>query len=156
MVLLSGCPIYPPESELERLQAVFLTSFKQHIFIDAVDVVDSAICALPPYLQLAIACMSSATSFKTDTSPYAQAVGTNQAEVSAGLFVAGVSLWSVMLEVDNREARLLEAVVAVSETALYMSGDPLSDILGPGIIFSHLWTAISELGLLAESFDHPL
>lgn len=34
-------------------------------------------------------------------------------EVSSALFFASINLLSVMLEVDNREARLMEAVVAV-------------------------------------------
>lgn len=123
MVLLSDCSIYPPEDELQRLQTVFLTSFKQHIFIDAVDVVDSAtIYASPPYLQLATACLSSATTSSCVTTDMSllnttTSSGTSRTDISAGLFVAGVSLWSVMLEVDNREARLLEAVVAVSDNS---------------------------------------
>ncbi|KIW19370.1 hypothetical protein PV08_03665 [Exophiala spinifera] len=43
----------------------------------------------------------------------------DQVDVSSGIFVAGVNLWSVMLEVDNREARLVEAVVAASFLATY-------------------------------------
>lgn len=118
MVLLSDCSIYPPG--LDQLHTAFLTAFKQHIYIDAVDVIDATtIPTSPPYLQFAIACLSSATSASatSETSPYYATAfgGTNRAEISAGLFVAGVSLWSVMLEVDNREARLLEAVIAVSD-----------------------------------------
>jgi hypothetical protein len=114
MVLLSDVASTLPNDDLARLQAAFLTSFKQHIFINAVDVTDSTSSPLPPYLQLAIACLASVTSPLTDTSAYSIGTETSQSEVSASLFLTGVNLWSVMLEVDNREARLLEAVVAVS------------------------------------------
>lgn len=113
MVLLSDVPAILPEDDLARLQAAFLTSFKQHIFINTVDVGDSPSSILPPYLQLAIACLSSVTSPLTSARAYGIGTGISQAEVPASLFLAGVNLWSVMLEVDNREARLLEAVVAV-------------------------------------------
>lgn len=117
MVLLSEHPIlYPPEDELVRLQAEFLMTFKQHIFVENVDVTDPPMCSLPPYLQLAISCLSLAVAPEMNTSPFAMEVGTNQRETCAALYVAGVNLWSVMLEIDNREARLLEAVVAVRAT----------------------------------------
>lgn len=98
---------------MERLQEAFFTSFKPHIFIDIVDITDTS-DIIPPYLQLALASISSVTSVRMTTSEYPVGSGKTPAETSAGLFVAGANLWSVMLEVDNREARLLEAVVAVS------------------------------------------
>lgn len=118
MILLSEHSIYPPEHELVLLQSTFLTKYKQHIFIKTVDLLNSPISSLPPYLQLAISCLSSATSSPEDSSLYAMGSEMNQVDVSSSLFVAGVNLWSVMLEVDNREARLVEAVVAVGTSNL--------------------------------------
>lgn len=116
MILLSEHPAYPPEHELVQLQAQFQTTFKRHIFIDTVDLLNSPMSALPPYLQLAISCLSSATSGPEHSSLYAMGNEMSEVYMSFGLFVAGVNLWSVMLEVDNREARLVEAVVAASDT----------------------------------------
>lgn len=114
MVLLSDVPEIPSEEELERLGAVFFTSFKQHILLAAVDMADSFSNLLPPYLQLAIACLGSAISCSQDINVSPTATDTIHGEESANIFFTGVNLWSVMLEVDNRETRLLEAVVAVS------------------------------------------
>jgi hypothetical protein len=103
MAFLSDTLPMPPEDELLRLQGEFYTSFKQHIFINSVDVTGTS-DIIPPYLQLALACISSVTS------PLA---GTNENLNGSDIFLTGAHLWGVMLEVDNREARLLEAVVAV-------------------------------------------
>lgn len=113
MVLLSDVPATPSEEQLERLQGVFFTTFKQHIFMKAIDIVNSPLEILPPYLQYALACVGSMTSPDVDN-VFTTPNGTIQADAAANLFVAGQKLWSVMLEVDNRETRLLEAVVAVS------------------------------------------
>ena len=113
LVLLSDVPAPPPDDELSRLQAAFSTSFKQHIFINSVDFASSSSNPLPPYLQLALACLSAVTSHLANASAFDDDNGALQEGCPARLFVAGVNLWSVMLEVDNREARLLEAVVAV-------------------------------------------
>lgn len=112
MALLSDVPATPSEEQLERLQAAFFNSFKHHIFMNAIDVVGSPSDSLPPYLQFALACVGSMTS-PEDACVFTTPNGTVQIDVAAHLFVAGVNLWSVMLEVDNRETRLLEAVVAV-------------------------------------------
>lgn len=118
MALLSAVPAMPSEDELARLQEGFFTCFKHHIFIDTVDVV-STLSITPPYLQLALACISSVTSPLMTTNEQPNGNGTFPADVSTSSFVAGVHLWSVMLEVDNREARLLEAVLAVSALYFY-------------------------------------
>ena len=104
---------------MAQLQAAFFNSFKQHIYINTLDVAGSSSGVVPPYLQFALACLAAVTSPPTNVSPYNIASGTSDQDVSCGLFVAGVNLWSVMLEVDNREARLLEAVIAVDTVELY-------------------------------------
>lgn len=113
MVLLSDVSATPSEDQLERLQGVFFATFKQHIFIQAIDVVSSPSEIRPPYLQYALACVGSMTSPNVDN-VFTTPNGTIQTDAAASLFAAGQKLWSVMLEVDNRETRLLEAVVAVS------------------------------------------
>jgi hypothetical protein len=114
MVLLTDIQWIPEETELARLQSLFFTSFKLHIYLDTIDIPDAAQSPYPPYFPLALACLSSAVSPIPNPDGYILGTSSWQAEISASLFAAGVSLWCVVLEVDNREARLLEAVVAVS------------------------------------------
>lgn len=114
MVLLADLPPIPEEAELARLQSLFFTSFKLHIYLDAVHIPDTAQSLNPPYFPLTLACLASAVSPRSSLNGYMLCTDTSQGEVSAALFDAGLGLWSVVLEVDNREARLLEAVVAVS------------------------------------------
>jgi hypothetical protein len=119
MLLLPEHPAYPPEHEMVHLQAQFQKTLKRHIFINTMDLLDSPMSALPPYLQLAIACLASATSPLDGSGLYAMGNEISRVDISSDLFAAGVNLWSVMLEVDNREARLVEAVVAASFLATY-------------------------------------
>lgn len=111
MALLSSVPELPGEHDLAKLQDAFCATFQSHIFMSAVELGASS-AGLPPYLQLAMASISSVTS--PITISYLSGSSKAMSESSLDLFVAGVSVWSVMLETDNREARLLEAVVAVS------------------------------------------
>jgi hypothetical protein len=113
MVLLADLPPIPDEAELAQLQSSFFTSFKLHTYLDAVDIPNTTQSLTPPYFPLTLACLASAVSPRSSSNGYMLATNTSQAEVSASLFAAGLGLWCVVLEVDNREARLLEAVVAV-------------------------------------------
>lgn len=111
--MLSDVPTMPPEDEMARLQASFFDSFN-HIFLDGVDVADWSSNPLPPYLQVALACLGAAASGSaTNTGAYAVTNTSDHADASAGLFLAAARLWTVIVEVDNREARMLEAVIAV-------------------------------------------
>lgn len=117
--MLSDVPTMLPEDELARLQASFFASYN-HIFLDGVDVASWSSNPLPPYLQVALACLGAAASSPSaNTGAYAVTNGTDQPDVSAGLFIAATRLWTVIIEVDNREARMLEAVVAVRSTPSY-------------------------------------
>lgn len=113
MALLTDIPSIPEETEVARLQSLFFTSFKQHIYLAAIDIPDTTQSFHPPYFPLALACLSSVVSPQANLDGYALGADNSQSEVSTSLFIAGLSLWCVILEVDNREARLLEAVVAV-------------------------------------------
>ncbi len=71
---------------------------------------------LPPYLRLSLACFASCLS------PSPESVATVSVRIPAvhsdagkALFSAGVKVWGVMLEVDNREARKVESVMAVGD-----------------------------------------
>lgn len=86
--------------------------------MDFIDTFGSLPVSLPPYLQFALACVGSMVGFTEDTVPITTGGEIVSTEVGANLFLTAVSLWSVMLEVDNREARLLEAVVAVRQDML--------------------------------------
>ncbi|KAK4935803.1 hypothetical protein LTR10_023210 [Elasticomyces elasticus] len=118
VVMLSDVPTLLPEDEIARLQAAFFASFNQ-IFIDAVNIAGTASDPLPPYLQIALACLGSVSMPATSTSGYAVANGIDQADLSADLFITAARLWTVIIEVDNREARMLEAVIAASLLITY-------------------------------------
>lgn len=113
MALIShGLPPIPPEDELSRLQAAFIETFGKHVFVRDIDTVQPTGISTPPYLQLALACMTSAAS--GPISP------TGRLDVSSeDIFAAGTDIWAVMVEVDNREARLLDAVVSATLLSTY-------------------------------------
>lgn len=114
MAMLTSYVAIPRDDELNQLQSLFFTSFKQHIYLNAVDIPDYGPPSRPPYLQLALACLASAAAPTSNrVSSMTESVA-SQADASTLLFTVGVNLWSTMLEVDNREARKFEAVVAVS------------------------------------------
>lgn len=114
MVMLSNVPAIPPEYTIAQLQAAFFHSFEQHVFLKAVVARSLASGGPPPYLELALACLGTATAILPESPDSSITLELSQAQVAADLFVAGVNLWSVMLEVDNRESRACAAVTAVS------------------------------------------
>jgi hypothetical protein len=113
MIMLSGLPPLPPAEEIASLQASFFTSFKTHIFLNTIQIFGASQELVPPYLELACACVASAGS-QLSYQRRVQQNSTSCSPITYNLFLIGSRLWSVMLEVDNREARLIEAVVAVS------------------------------------------
>ena len=114
MVMLSNVPAIPPEHTIAQLQAAFFRSFERHVFLKAVVARSLASGSAPPYLELALACICSATAILPESPDSSITFELPQAQIAADLFVTGVNLWSVMLEVDNRESRLCAAVTTVS------------------------------------------
>lgn len=115
MAILSELPPPPPAVLLDEAQHQFSLSFKHHIFLNAIAIPPpSARKIVPPYLKIAFACLGVAASDQS-----ANRIGSNlhTAEFTllsaSDLFITGESLWGVMMEVDNREARLLESIFAV-------------------------------------------
>ncbi|KIW98743.1 uncharacterized protein Z519_00406 [Cladophialophora bantiana CBS 173.52] len=117
VVMLSDIPTLPPEETLARLEASFFDSFEQHVFLNSVRILNWCSGRQPLYFQVALACLGSITS--TSSISDIVASGTSRAELSAGLFIAGVNIWIVMLEVDNRESRLCEAVITAALLCTY-------------------------------------
>lgn len=112
MVLLSNVPTIPDDSELDWLDLSFPTTFKRHILVNQFATVGETAGLLPPYLQIARACIAYASFSSEEKQARATTDGIELANAGDALFTAGAHLWAVMLEVDNREARMLEAVVA--------------------------------------------
>jgi hypothetical protein len=123
ILLASGLPSIPPEEQLAMLESEFYNTVRNHLYIRDVEALRSpTVSTRPPYMQLALACTAAAAK--------AQVINENGFDVSsANLFVAGVDLWGVMVEVDNREARSIDAVVAAALLAVYgvVSWDPIHD-----------------------------
>jgi hypothetical protein len=103
----------PSENTIAQLQTIFFNSFEHHIFLKSVGIANFTLGHSPPYLELALACLGSISADFTDATNDIVTLERSQADVSAELFIAGVNLWSVMLEVDNRESRFCAATIAV-------------------------------------------
>lgn len=108
--MLSELPTIPPEHVLVKLQAVFHDSFEHHIFLKSVCIANLTVGHTPPYLELALACLGC---LSASVMALTEADMRPAPAISDELFDSGVSLWSVMLEVDNRESRSCAATIAV-------------------------------------------
>ncbi|KAK5753468.1 hypothetical protein LTS12_016420 [Elasticomyces elasticus] len=106
MALLSDVPALPSDGDLMRSASAFSSTFRKHVFLSTLKwdwyVPDTA----PPYLELALACMACASESRSR-------LVEQHLDVAGDIFRCGVSLWPVMVEVDNRLARSLDAVIAV-------------------------------------------
>ena len=124
MAILEDLPALPGSEVLAQAQASFFTNFGHHVFLRSLAFPSPAITHMtPPYLTIALACLG-VTTWRPNT-----AVGELHHLTSAPLsalasdiFIAGDGLWGVMMEVDNREARLLESVLAVSDVRWLSKG----------------------------------
>lgn len=122
MALLSELPSLPSESEVHRLQGSFGLVFNQHILLKELEIGGPINGSPPPYLQLALACIASVFD-----SSIQNASNDSSHNVSTDLFTAGIDVWTVMLEVQNTEARILNAVYAVSASQI-VAIHPTSDL----------------------------
>ena len=69
----------------------------------------------PPFLRLSLACLAACLSSSPEVSAtLLERSYASRADAARSLFLAGLKLWAVMLEIDNREARKVETVMAVS------------------------------------------
>jgi hypothetical protein len=117
MALLTEVPALPSSEELSRLQNTFDLVFIQHIYVRDLAIGSSQSSSTPPYLQLALACMASVFAPSLIT----EVARSDLPEASANLYLAGVDVWSIMLEVQNTEARTLDAVHSVARPSLSQS-----------------------------------
>ncbi|KAK1042990.1 hypothetical protein LTR74_018474 [Friedmanniomyces endolithicus] len=113
----------PNDEILLQSLTSFNTSFKKHLFLDKCPLHSSMEGSLvPPYLQLAFACLACALSSEPDSAQDpSDHILSSTKHSAARLCRSGMTLWGVMMEVDNREARLVEAVLAGSLFATYAS-----------------------------------
>jgi hypothetical protein len=113
MAMLSDLPPLPEDDEIARLAEAFSSTFRGHVFLKSLRWDWSAFASHPPYLHLAQACLASMSLSQ---------VGAGEANftIASDVFECGANLWAVMLEVDNRLARSLNAVLAVCLLAVCM------------------------------------
>ncbi len=119
LALLSNFPDLPDSEELEALELSFWALSKNLVFLRAISMPDTVGELRPPHLRLAMACLASSITASSQVS--ATDAGRSFAtSVDAGpaLCSAGFKVWALMLEVDNREARKIEAIMTVSRTGL--------------------------------------
>lgn len=118
MGILADLP-FPAQDVIDQAQALFSTSFKSHIFLKSITILEGTHARVrpPPYLGLSLACLGAATSQLHSLQGVAQAQEQRESVctryLARDLCISGQTLWGVMLEVDNREARLIESILAV-------------------------------------------
>ena len=103
---LYNVPHLPSDETLSMLQHSFAYRFQSLPFVNTLPLPPPLTEPVPPFFKLALACLAS-----TDASKR----GPNETpQLCTDLFFASMSLWTVMLELDNREARTIESVLSVS------------------------------------------
>lgn len=114
--LLYDFPQLPPNDVVEALQQSFDELFQAHPFLNALPIPSPSQDPVNPFFRYSLACLVSAAAAPPQQG---QPIPNQTAQ---DLFLAGTSLWNVMLEVDNREARTLEGVLSVSCTLTHQPG----------------------------------
>jgi hypothetical protein len=119
LALLSNFPDIPDSEELGALELSFWALSKNMVFLRAISMTDTSGQLKPPYLRLAMACLASCLAPSSEMSAMDSGRSlTIQSDAGSALCSAGFKVWGLMLEVDNREARKIEAVMAVSQPSL--------------------------------------
>jgi hypothetical protein len=117
LVLLSNFPDIPDSEQLGNLEMSFWALSKKFVFLRAISMSGTFRELTPPYLRLSQACLATCLSPSSEISPkVSERSSSVRADAGKALFLAGLKVWGLMLEVDNREARKVEAVMAVSDT----------------------------------------
>lgn len=103
LAMLSDFPAtIPTPAELDNFQESFAKFCGTHVFLGRLPIPQPSISreSIVPPLRLATACLASIYAGNTPSE-------------ARDLFFAGAKLWAVMMEVDNRESRSLDSLVAV-------------------------------------------
>ena len=121
LALLSNFPDIPDSEQLGNLELSFRALSNKFVFLRAIPMLRTSKELTPSYVRLSLACLAACLSPSSEIS--ANVLGRSSARVDAGkaLFLAGLKVWGLMLEVDNREARKVEAVIAVSDIILTLT-----------------------------------
>jgi hypothetical protein len=99
---------------LERLKCFFFETFKRHVYLNELDLSSFPRKDIPHSAPLvyAQACMSSLMSKNARFSIH-EDYSRSPLAASVKLFESGVKLWIVTVEMDNRESRNYENLLAV-------------------------------------------
>lgn len=118
MATLSDIPFLLDGDDLSQPRALFFNSFKSHVFLKTIGISQPSPSQItPPYLKIALACLGTACSQRRQHGDGSQPdIPVSGNSLSSDLCLSGLRLWGVIMEVDNREARVLEAILAVSST----------------------------------------
>ena len=117
--ILYNFPAIPPDDIISALQASCATCFAGHAILGAItSPPPTPQRLLPPYFKLSLACLACAAGADKSSRSV-------QSDMVRKLFFAGNSLWNVMLEVDNTEARTLEGVLSVCIESFWRLSYPL-------------------------------
>ena len=115
MAVMADAPPLLNRDEIGRLEITFMKTFKRHIFMPLIDIPASSQGLSPPYLELSLACLASAVSQESiKGEAIYRMTPVSSPDTTHRLFSGAIQLMTVMLEVDNRQARLMETIMAVS------------------------------------------
>ncbi|EUC43272.1 hypothetical protein COCMIDRAFT_28228 [Bipolaris oryzae ATCC 44560] len=108
LIPLYGLQALLSDNEHAALCLEYCDTFGTHVYVNEISPEGIAARLNPPYLQLALNCISSAFSDSQAKTQEASSYAFPE-----HLFQAGSHIWLVMMEVDRRETRSARAVIAI-------------------------------------------
>lgn len=109
MSVLYDFPELPAQEHIDFLTQSFTRIFAHDAFVNTLPISSQSQQVTVPFFKLSLACLACAA--LPDNM-----VSVDRRDLARRLFFAGNSLWNVMLEVDNTEARTLEGALSVRVT----------------------------------------
>lgn len=147
MTLLSNFPALPRQTEIVALKEAFSRIGPTHVFLNRFPLPQPTRERQSTPFCFGMACIAAAHANRPD-SP------------SKDLFTAGMSLWSVITEVDNREARSIDMLMAVCHLFPISTSILLRACLtipfGPVDIAQHVWRDDCRPKALDQNCDSAL
>lgn len=121
---LADLPSFPPPEYARELYPTFVNAFQGQLFYDSVASMDTRI----PYLTYACGCLAM-VSLQNDSGKNGMATFNGPAPTkhsASEYFWVGTKILTLILEIDNREARIIETAVAVCSKVCQMSSTRLT------------------------------
>lgn len=111
--VLADFPPLPSSSDLADLRAVYATTWCAHAYFNREPIPEVNAASLPPYLSIAYACIGSILYSIFPSRDHNARSDLRSSGLARDLFLAGYKLSTFMVEVDNRQSRTSETILAV-------------------------------------------